>query len=152
MGMEVTSLSRLPYWEEALSLYLDRCHDTQFKWGEHDCALFAAGAVKAMCGVDPAETMRGTYSDARGAAEALKEKAAGTLLKTANAWFGEHKHPAQAKRGDIVAKDRTTLGVCVGHWSWFVGEEGSHQGLIAIPTADCKKAWTVSFVAEVTDE
>lgn len=147
--MDPTALSRLPHWEEALSTYLDRCHDTQFKWGEHDCALFAAGAVLAMCGIDPGAAMRGTYSDAKGAAGALKLHGAGTLLRTAEAWFGQAKHPSAAKRGDIVAKGRNTLGICVGHWSWFVGEEGSHQGLVAVPTSDCTKAFTVAFASEV---
>lgn len=140
-------LSRAPDWEERLAVYLDRVSDEPFAWGSHDCALFAAGAVKAMTGTDPAEDFRGTYSDRAGAAAALKQHGAGTLLKTATAWLGHSKHPAFAQRGDIVMKDRTTLGVCVGLHSWFVGEEHGENGLVAVPTATCTKAFSLPYSA-----
>lgn len=138
---------RYSYWEECLSNYLDRIREQPFDWGSHDCALMASGAVKAMTGTDPGEAFRGTYSTREGAAEVLRTLGAGTLLKTAISWFGPAKHPSQAMRGDLVMKDRTTLGVCVGQWSWFVGEEAGQEGLISWPTARCTKAFTVPFDA-----
>lgn len=150
--MEIPSTpSRAPDWEERLSVYLDRVIEEPFKWGSHDCALFAAGAVNAMTGTDPAADLRGTYDDRVTAALALKERAAGTLLKTAVAWFGSPKHPAFAQRGDLVMKDRTTLGVCVGLHSWFVGEEHGQHGLVALPTASCTKAFTLPYSAPASN-
>ncbi len=144
---EPSELVRAPDWEERLAVLIDRKSEEPFRWGSNDCALFACDAIKAMTGTDPAEAFRGTYSDRAGSAEALRTHGAGTLLRTATAWLGSPKHPVFAQRGDIVMKDRTTLGVCVGLHSWFVGEEHGQQGLVAIPTADCTKAFTLPFAA-----
>jgi hypothetical protein len=61
-------------WEERLAVYRDRVEEEPFVWGTHDCALFAAGCVNAMTGVDPAAAFRGTYDSRIGAAEALRDK------------------------------------------------------------------------------
>lgn len=145
--METSQIIRAPDWEDRLSTYLDRVSQEPFAWGSHDCALFAASAVKAMSGVDPAAAFRGQYDTREGSALALREIGAGTLLKTVTSWFGGHKHVSQAKRGDIVMRDRTTLGICVGLYSYFVGEEHGQNGLVAIPTAECARAFTVLFEA-----
>ncbi|MDH2134936.1 hypothetical protein N5J77_27775 [Sphingobium yanoikuyae] len=150
--MEVSTISRAADWEDRLRTLIDRLRDEPFKWGQNDCALFASSAIKAMCGVDPAGALRGAYSDEKGAMEALRQHGAGTLLKTVRAWLGDPKPVAQAQRGDIVLLDRTTVGVCVGRFSWFVGEIFGHQGLTALPTADCKYAFSVPFEALATAE
>lgn len=142
-----SQIIRSPDWEERLSTYLDRVVDEPFTWGSHDCALFAASAIKAMSGIDPAEAFRGQYDTREGSARALRELGAGTLLKTVTAWLGASKHVSQAKRGDVVMRDRTTLGICVGLYSYFVGEEHGEHGLVSIPTADCSRAFTVPFEA-----
>ncbi|MET0376885.1 MAG: hypothetical protein ABW128_21845 [Rhizorhabdus sp.] len=147
--MTPTTIVRFPDWEERLALYLDTRADMPFRWGHHDCALFAAGAVKAMSGVDPAEVFRDKYDTSAGAALALREHGAGTLLRTCVEWFGASKHISQAKRGDLVMRNRTTLGVCVGQWSWFVGQDDFRAGLISEPTAICSKAFTIPFAAVV---
>lgn len=67
--------------------------------------------------------------------------------QTATAWLGAPKHPVFAQRGDIVMKDRTTLDVCVGLNSWFVGEEHGQQGLVAVPTSECTKPFTLPFAS-----
>ena len=143
--LSTSSLCRAPDWEERLAVFLDRKREEPFKWGSHDCALFAADAIKAMTGTDPGEAFRDTYSDRAGSALALRDHGAGTLLKTVTAWLGAPKHPAFAQRGDLVMKDRNTLGVCVGLHSWFVGEEHGHNGLVALPTAHCTKAFTLPY-------
>lgn len=142
-----SAFCRAPDWEERLAVFLDRKREEPFKWGSNDCALFAADAIKAMTGTDPGEPFRNTYSDRKGAAAALKEDGAGTLLKTTIEWLGQPKHPAFAQRGDIVMKDRNTLGVCVGLHSWFVGEEHGQQGLVSLPTAHATKAFTLPYAA-----
>ncbi|KQM20197.1 hypothetical protein ASE73_07700 [Sphingomonas sp. Leaf24] len=142
-----SELVRAPDWEERLAVYLDRKREEPFKWGSNDCALFAAEAIKAMTGTDPGEAFRGTYDSRTGSALALREHGEGTLLKTVTAWLGQPKHPVFAQRGDIVMKDRNTLGVCVGLHSWFVGEEHGQNGLVAVPTVDCTKAFSLPFVA-----
>ena len=141
----MTELARFEDWEERLSLCLDNVADKPFEWGSHDCALFAADCVKAMTGVDPAEAYRGKYDTAHGAAQALREHGAGTLLKTLKAIFGEPISPHFAQRGDVVMLDRTTTGICVGRFSYFVGREEGVEGLLVIPTAQCRYAFRVPF-------
>jgi hypothetical protein len=139
-------------WEDRLRTYLDRVEWEPFKWGSHDCALFAADCVRVQTGVDPAEAFRGTYGTATGARGALREHGEGTLFRTVRLWFGEPKSPHQAKRGDVMMKDATTCGVCVGQYSYFVGEEQGLQRLAIVPTASCRYAFTVPFDLEGTDD
>lgn len=141
----MTELARFEDWEERLSLRLDIVADKPFAWGSHDCALFAADCVKAMTGVDPAEALRGRYDTQHGAALALREHGAGTLLKTLKAIFGEPISPHFAQRGDVVMLDRATTGICVGRFSYFVGREEGVEGLVVIPTAQCRYAFRVPF-------
>lgn len=150
--MEISAISRAADWEDRLRTLIDRLRDEPFRWGDNDCALFASSAIKAMCGVDPAGDLRGLYSNEKGAMEALRNHGAGTLLKTVKAWLGDPKPVAQAQRGDIVMLDRTTVGVCVGRFSWFIGEIHGHHGLTALPTNDCKYAFSVPFEAAVPVE
>lgn len=138
-------MERFDDWEARLAVYLDRVEWEPFTWGQHDCALFAASAICAQTGVDPAAEFRGKYFDARGAAQALRAYGEGTLLKTVTQWLGEPKSAHHAKRGDIVMRDRLTTGVCVGHYSYFVGIEQGYERLAILPTRDCQKAFTVPF-------
>lgn len=146
-------MHRQPDWEDRLNTYLDRVKEDTFEWGKHDCALYSAGAVKAMTGHDPAADLRDTYTDEAGAKLALREKASGTLLRTMRAWFTEHPGVAFAKRGDLVMLDRATVGVCVGQFSWFVGQEADgREGLTTISTAACKYAFAIPFAPVTNDE
>ncbi|MBM6577109.1 hypothetical protein KCP91_12070 [Microvirga sp. SRT01] len=138
---------RAPDWEDRLATYLDRVAEEPFAWGSNDCALFASGGIRAMTGVDPGADFRGAYDTRQGSAEALRTFGEGTLLKTTTAWLGNSKHVSQAKRGDVVMKDRHTLGICVGLHSLFVGEEHGHHGTVYVPTADCTRAFTIPFDA-----
>lgn len=142
-----SQIVRAPDWEDRLSTYLDRVAEEPFVWGSHDCALHAASAIRAMTGVDPGAAFRDQYDSRTGSAAALREHGQGTLLKTVTAWLGAPKHVSQAKRGDIVMRDRSTLGVCVGAYSYFVGEEHGQAGLVFLPTSDCTRAFTVPFAA-----
>lgn len=148
-------LVRHDFWEDALRTFLDNCAERRFEWGSHDCTLFAASAVERMTGVDFAEGLRGTYSDARSAAEVLRQHGAGTLLKTVSACLGRHRHIGFAKRGDVVMHNGS-LGICAGSMSLFVGQLdnfGQHlppdditegrEGLIPYPTSLCDRCWPV---------
>lgn len=141
---------RFSNWEERLAVYLARVEEEPFVWGTHDCALFAASCVNAQTGVDPAAAFRGTYDTRIGAAEALRDKGQGTLLKTVREWFEAIPVPF-AKRGDLVMRDTSerdrALGVCVGLYSYFVGEEQGLQRLVALPTQECRYAFSVPFEA-----
>jgi len=52
---------RHPNWRPALRDYVEDVARKPFRYGSHDCALFTAGAVKAMTGVDHARGWRSQY-------------------------------------------------------------------------------------------
>ncbi|MBW4708616.1 hypothetical protein KX928_12560 [Roseobacter sp. YSTF-M11] len=56
---------RRPDWRNRLIIYLHAAARRPFVAGEHDCALFLAGGVEAMTGVDYAERYRGAYSSTK---------------------------------------------------------------------------------------
>jgi hypothetical protein len=56
-------MQRLEDWETRLLAEIDAARFRDFAYGQHDCALFAAGCVDAMCGTTLAETLRAAYHD-----------------------------------------------------------------------------------------
>lgn len=153
-------LTRHSAWTDSLQTYLDRVREQPFEWGTHDCVTFACGAIKAITRVDLIDTHVGTYSTKKEAAQKLRDLGHGTLIRAVTSALGKSVHTAQAGRGDIVLRrdgNNFSLGVAVSHgWSWFVGEETSafagdglpitRHGLVAIPTAQCTRAWKVAPV------
>lgn len=101
MGAHVI-LVRHEHWPSLLAAYL--ADDRPFAWGGRDCCTFAAGAVEAMTGADPAAALRGRYRTEQGAARLLKRH--GGLEALAARLAREHglrdvPH-AFAGRGDVV--------------------------------------------------
>lgn len=134
-------------WETALSGYLASVANLPFKYGHHDCALFAAGAVKAMTGIDPMGSIRGKYRSIAGSVRAIKTFGVDTLEAAIDGLFAE-KPIAFARRGDLVLF-AGSVGVCVGADALFVTEEGMAdgsiiaEGLSRITRIHWDKAWTV---------
>lgn len=86
-----------------------------FAWGSQDCALFAADCVLAVTGADPAADVRGTYSDANGAARVIRER--GGLSEIAADRLGAEISPPLAQPGDVglvMSGGRQCLAVCSG--------------------------------------
>lgn len=111
-----------------------------FKWGEHDCCLFAADAVLAMTGRDPAAAERGTYDSAAGALQLLAEL--GGLAAVA-ARAGEPITPLQATVGDVGlvnVNGTDLLAVCSG-LNWLAP---GGTGLVALDLQEAQQAWRVS--------
>lgn len=134
-------MNRLPDWERLLSDYLASMHAAEYAYGRLDCGLFAAGAVIAITGIDPAGPFRGRYTTARGAARALRRYGAGNLEKTLDSLF-ERKEPAFAHRGDLVWNGEA-VGVCAGGYALFIAAEGQDGGLVRVQRADLRGAWAV---------
>lgn len=137
----MSTRTRRSDWEQRLHAYLVENRGAVFAWGITDCALFAAGAVEAMTGDDPAAAYRGKYRTAAGSAKALVKFGAGTLEATIDAAF-EPIGRAFARRGDLVMYDGA-VGICVGGDALFVGEEGGAAGLVRVPRVQWSKAWRV---------
>src|SRR5690606_22731839 len=64
---------RFTNWRTALNDYVHSVMSKPFIWGTHDCALWAAGAVLAMTGYDPAEKYRGRYKTLIGGLRLLRK-------------------------------------------------------------------------------
>lgn len=133
--------SRLPDWEARLhALILDR-RDRAFEWGSNDCALWGADVVAALTGEDFGAPFRGTYTDAPGAAEALRLYGAGTIVRTFDAHLRRTAR-SFAARGDLV-KAHGSIGVVYDADALFVGREGERDGLVRVPRAAWTLAWRV---------
>jgi len=59
-------ITRHDDWRARLSAYINDAMRKPFRPGKHDCALFAAGAIEAMTGVDFARGFRGYRTLAEG--------------------------------------------------------------------------------------
>lgn len=130
---------RLPDWQLRLEAFVAQRQAMPFAWGANDCALFAADAVQAITGRDPAPHLRG-HRNARQAICAVREH--GGLGAIAWAALGPAMPVQQAAVGDVVlvrVGKRLALGVCNGATVLGPGV----QGLAAVPMADAVMAWRV---------
>ena len=127
-------------WRQQLHALIAARMAAPFDWGTHDCCLFAADAVLAQTGEDPAAEFRGTYADAREAMELLTELGG---LSAVAARAGEFIPALCAQVGDIGLVEhegRELLAVCAGP-VWLVPAE---QGLAALPIDSATSAWRVA--------
>lgn len=92
---------RLPDWKSRLIAYLADAARIPFQPGVHDCALFSAGAVFAMTGVDYAATWRGRYTTLNGGLRVLRKAGFADHIALAAMSFDE-VHPAFAQVGDLA--------------------------------------------------
>lgn len=140
-------MTRHPDWPARLAAFVEGRRKAPFSWGGggggQDCALFAADAVLAITGEDPAAAFRGRYSSETGSRRALLRFGAGDLEGTATGILGAPlASPLLAQRGDVVLMDRPTgpaLGVCLGE----VSALADRAGLAFLPTAEARVAWRV---------
>ncbi|HMR51180.1 MAG TPA: hypothetical protein PKA33_01755 [Amaricoccus sp.] len=116
-------------WRGRLHAYLAEVRGRPFRYGEHDCALFAAGAVAAMTERDPAAELRGHYRTLRAGLKAVN--AAGYIdhVDMAKALFPAI-HPSQARAGDLAVVESESgpaLGVVGGPMVFVLRQEGMAQ-------------------------
>ena len=130
-------MNRTPLWESALSDYIALMRHEPFEYGINDCCMFAAGAVKAMTGIDPMAEFRGRYNSLATSVRALREIGDGDLEATMDAKFPEVA-PHLAHRGDLAFYDGS-VGVVVGSVAYFVTDDG----LTRIPRDKWLKCWSV---------
>lgn len=114
---------KLRDWKARLARYLDDVRTKPFAYGDHDCALFAAGAIEAQTGENPAKGY--DYSTLKGGLQALKANGHETHLDALKAITRPvERHYAQ--RGDIAVVDigSPALGVVTGAHVTLVSERG----------------------------
>ncbi len=119
-------MHRLPDWKPRLTAYVVKAASTPFQYGVHDCALFAAGAVVAQCGLDHADHFRGQYRNLRAGLRLLKRSGYADHVALASAILPD-RHPALMRPGDLaVIEDdgRLILGVVQGECIYAVTPAG----------------------------
>jgi hypothetical protein len=133
-------------WPARLSDVVQTARARPFKWGDHDCCLFACDAILAMTGVDMAEGLRGSYDDLPSAVAAMKRLCGGGLERLAEhiaAQYGREVAPAFAPRGAVTLFDDPAqgpaLGVCLGARTANLGR----NGLVMVPMRLVRRAWMV---------
>lgn len=135
-------------WERRLADYIRASSGAPFSYGRADCGLWAAGAVQAVCGVDPAEPFRGAYGDGDSAIRALHAFAGGGLEAAAAKICAGHGWrevaPTEACDGDlgiIPGADGPSMAVCFG-WDWVAQ---GREGLVHVSDlAHARRAWAVA--------
>lgn len=134
-------LARRPDWLAQLTRYLEEARRLAFDPGAHDCALFAAGAVWAMTGVDLARAWRGTYSTLDEGLALLRAEGVEDHVELVGRLLPEIA-PIQARIGDLVAVlegNHLALGVCGGSVVHVLGVDGG--GVVEMERG--VKAWRV---------
>ncbi|KQV31153.1 hypothetical protein [Rhizobium sp. Root1204] len=135
---------RLPDWHSRLSDYIDAVRQTPFAYGSHDCALFAAGAVEAITGVDPSLELRGKYKTLMGGLRQLKKLGFADHGEFAASLF-EEVHPSHAQIGDIASIDlgggAIALGVVQGSRIFVLRPDV--QGMATVDLLTASKAFRV---------
>ncbi|MDP2738703.1 MAG: hypothetical protein Q8O82_08385 [Pseudorhodobacter sp.] len=127
---------RLPDWQPRLLAFIASSVARPFVYGQHDCALFAAGAVQAMCGVDLAAAWRGHYATRLGGIRALRRAGFRDHIDVAARQFAEVA-AAAARVGDlavVAGDDGPALGLVQGPMI-YVLRPGGGLGLVPLASA-----------------
>lgn len=128
-------MMRHPDWKLRLMQYLGEAARTPFQPGQHDCALFAAGAVEAMTGIDYARPFKGRYTTLKGGVRMLREAGFADHIALAAAWFPEIA-PAFAAPGDLAVietPDGPAMGVVQGEGVYVLTVD--RLGIVPMPGA-----------------
>ena len=125
-------------WEQRLNAYIDKVRNKRFKWGSHDCSLFAVDCVDAICKTNFASEWRSTYKTEKEAYEALEARGGFNEV-----WVGYgliRKKVELAKRGDIAfLGGDEALGVVMGDTIFATGL----RGLIVVPVTRALYVWSI---------
>lgn len=134
----LTGAPRLPDAAARLRSLVEARMPAPFAWGVHDCALWAADAIQAQLGADPAQALRGRYRTQLGALRLVAPL--GGLPGVAAAVLGAPlRSPLLACAGDVGYTRQGALAVCAGE-TWLVA---TREGMGHLPLADAVQAWRV---------
>lgn len=141
-GAPVGSFVRRADWAACLSDYLVAVARRSFRPGRMDCALFAAGAVEAMTGQDPAGAYRGKYADLGAGRDLVRANGFAGPIEIAADLFQEVP-PAFGCPGDIAVAPGdgglSVLGVLQGQNAFFL----SVSGLVSVSRLSVERVFKV---------
>lgn len=123
-----------------LGLYLAECSGRSFDWRSWNCAHFAAGWVRKVCGIDPLAGLPEAASQ-RGAWRLLRRLGL-TMADAVDMRLGfAQAAPEAACVGDLVLLDGRALGICTGRQAVVLLEGG---GVGFVPLSAATHAWRVA--------
>lgn len=135
MNATTPKIRRLPDWRSRLIDYLADAARSPFEEGQYDCALFFAGGVQAMTGVDHAEAYRGRYSTTKGGLRILRKDGFDDHIALAAHYLPE-KPVAFAAEGDgavIPTPDGPALGIVQGEGVYVLSPD--RMAIVPLVTA-----------------
>ena len=122
-------MKRASNWPTIFAAFIERKRSEPFAWGSNDCCLFASDWVLDATGIDPAQSFRGKYSTALGAARFLKANGGVRgIIKSVGEPLGMTAvDGARCQRGDLVIAETGSgegIGICIGSHAAFVSKDG----------------------------
>ncbi|MFO1141187.1 MAG: hypothetical protein U1E59_02160 [Amaricoccus sp.] len=135
-------LTRLPDWRSRLGDYLAAARTRPFRYGEQDCARFAAGAIEALTGTDPIAELGIRYTTLAGGHRALRQRGYRDPVAFVRANFAEIP-PSFARMGDLAVVETAAgpaLAVVGGAELFAVAPE---RGLVVLPRTAAVTAFRV---------
>lgn len=146
-------MSRYFDWPNRLISFITERDSTPLQWGKSDCTLFAADAIQAINGSDPAHFFRGKYATRKQAFVILKKFAGGGLEEAAE-MIGKDMgypeiHPSFANSGDVALIDvenvdpkATGLTMAIMANPTTAIAQGK-TGLVYVHSAKLERAWNI---------
>jgi hypothetical protein len=143
------ALMRVGAWQSALSEYLTVCARRRFCYGEQDCGLFTADAIRATTGVDVASELRGRYANRREAFAAIRALCGSPTMEAVATYLAARFELPEvpvlcAQRGDAVQLRHgraASLGI-VGMYGTEILTPYA-EGLLRLPLSYATRAWRV---------
>jgi hypothetical protein len=124
---------------KTLTAYVARVARLRFQWGQHDCAIFAAGAVEALTGRDLAAPYRGRYSTMRGGLRVIRRDGFADHAAYFAAHLPEKTRPTPGDLAVIPTPDGPAMGVVQGAHVYVL----SPEGLRLVPLAAAQRFFEV---------
>lgn len=122
------TLTRVPDWDRALPLVIERHMALPGEWGVSDCMIVAGDAIEAVTGVDPMAPYRGRYKTEAGAARLMRKNGCETVDDFLRKVFGlAPVGRLMAQRGDVgtvMQGGQLTAGVVTERGFAAKGEHG----------------------------
>lgn len=117
---------------DELSTYLEEVSSRPFEWGKLDCALFAAGWVEEVTGIDVRMGLHRRYKTAKGCNRLLKSEGGLQSITERGLRLADMRPTDEPERGDVALCDVLTpngrghaVGICLGENRFvFLGLNG----------------------------
>lgn len=118
-------MERVQEWQIALRKYIGEVRSLPVRPGTHDCALFVAGAIAAVTGVDLAAEFRGKYTTYEEGLSLLRDHGYTDHVDMIAKHLEKLYHPSMSLYGDIaivsVAGDLDAAGIVNGPQIFVLG-------------------------------